>query len=139
MKILSILIFLLPVAAAGQSTNDYEKALSNIQKFYNAGQGDSINALFGHVPDDIKSSRPLWTNESNRELLAELGTLKSFRYIGIDKSDPNEVYVFETIFSKAGVKTTSLTLYKDLSVGTFRLITTSDSIDDLLQKSKGGR
>jgi hypothetical protein len=139
MKFFALMIFLLPIAVAGQSKTDYENAMAKFQKFYNAGQGDSINAMFGHRPDEIKSSRPLWTNDENISLLEEFGTLQSYRFIGIDKSDPNKVYVFETIFSKAGAKTTSLTLYKDYSVGTFRFITTSESITDLLRKSKSSR
>jgi len=138
MKFFALVIFLLPIAVAGQSKTDYENAMAKFQKFYNTGQGDSINAMFGHIPDDMKSS-PLWTNDANAVRLKEFGTLKSFKFIGIDKSDPNKVYVFETIFSKAGAKTTSLTLYKDYSVGTFRLITTSESINELLRKSKTSR
>jgi hypothetical protein len=139
MKLFAILMFLLPITAAGQSKTDYESTLAKFQKFYNAGQGDSINAMFGHLPDDIKSGTPLWTNEGNTSLLKEFGTLKSFKFIGIDRTDPNNVYVFETIFSKAGAKTTSLTLYKDHSLGTFRFITTSESINELLKKSKNNR
>ena len=139
MKFFALVIFLLPIAVAGQSKTDYENAMAKFQRFYNTGQGDSINAMFGHIPDDMKSSRPLWTNDENAARLKEFGTLKSFKFIGIDKSDPNKVYVFETIFSKAGAKTTSLTLYKDYSVGTFRFITTSESINELLRKSKSSR
>jgi hypothetical protein len=109
------------------------------QKFYNTAQGDSINAMFGHLPDDMKSSRPLWTNYQTEARLKEFGILKSFKFIGIDNSDPNKVYVFKTIFNKAGTKATSLTLFNDLSVGTFRFITTSESIDNLIRKSKSSR
>jgi len=139
MKCFALMIFLLPIAVAGQSKTDYENAMAKFQRFYNTGQGDSINAMFGHIPDDMKSSRRLWTNDENAARLKEFGTLKSFKFIGIDKSDPNKVYVFETIFSKAGAKTTSLTLYKDYSVGTFRFITTSENINELLRKSKSSR
>lgn len=139
MKLFAILVFLLPITVAGQSKTDYENTLAKFQKFYNAGQGDSINAMFGHIPDDIKTTRPLWTNEENESMLEKYGTLKSFRFIGIDKSDPDKVCVFETIFSKAGAKTTSLTLYKDHSLGTFRFITTSESINELLKKSRSSR
>jgi hypothetical protein len=139
MKFFAIVIFLLPMAVAGQSKTDYENTMAKFQKFYNSGKGDSINAMFEHRPAEMESTQPLWTNDENASLLKEFGTLKSFRFIGIDKSDPNKVYVFKTIFSKAGAKTTSLTLYKDYSVGTFRFITTSESINDLLKKSKNSR
>ncbi len=120
MKLFALLVFLLPLAVAAQTKIHYEKAMSKFQKFYNKGQGDSINAMFGHIPDDMKFSRRLWTDDTNAERLKEYGKLKSFKFIGIDESDPEKVYVFKTIFSKAGAKTTSLTLYEDNSVGTFR-------------------
>ncbi len=136
MKYFALILFLLPIAVAGQSITDYNNAMSKFQKFYNKGQGDSINAMFGHIPNEMQSASPLWTNDQNAAFLEEYGTLKSFRFIGIDKSDPNQVYVFETIFSKAGAKTSSLTLYNDYTLGTFRFITTSEEIKELLRKSK---
>lgn len=136
MKFFAFLIFLLPITAAGQSITDYENAMAKFQKFYNAGLGDSINAMFGYKPDEFKPIKPLWTNEANASALKEFGTLKSFKYIGIDKSDTYDVYVFETIFTNAGAKTTSLTLNKNYSLGTFRFITTSEGINELLKKSK---
>ena len=139
MKIFALVIFLLPLAVVGQSKTDYENAMAKFQKFYNAGLGDSINAMFGYRPDDFKPTKPLWTNEANASALEEFGTLKSFKYIGIDKSDTYDVYVFETIFNKVGAKTTSLTLNKNYSLGTFRFITTSEGINELLRKSKSSR
>lgn len=136
MKFIPLILFLLPIAVAGQSITDYNNAMSKFQKFYNNGQGDSINAMFGHMPNEMKSASPLWTKDQNAAMLKQYGTLKSFRFIGIDKSDPNQVYVFETIFSKAGAKTSSLTLFNDYTLGTFRFITTSEEIQELLRKSK---
>lgn len=139
MKIFAIVIFLLPLAVAGQSKKDYESAMTKFQTFYNAGLGDSINAMFGYKQGEPKPTKPLWTNETNASALKEFGKLNSFRYIGVDKSDTYNVYVFETIFSKAGEKTTSLTLNKDYSLGTFRFMTTSKGISDLLKKHKTTR
>lgn len=139
MKFFALLILLLPLATAGQSKTDYEKAMATFQKFYNAGLGDSINAMFGYSEGTVKPSRPLWTNEATASALAEFGTLKSFQYIGVDKSDTYDVVVFVTVFSKAGNKTTSLTLNQDYSLGTFRFITTSEGITDLLKKHHSSR
>lgn len=139
MKIFAILLFVLPLSVAGQSKTDYENAMNKFRQLYNAGQGDSIHAMFGHLPGDIKSSRPLWTNEGNKSMLQEFGTLESFRFIGIDESDPEKVWVFATVFSKAGAKTTSLTLYKDQTLGTFRFMTSSESITELLKNSGSSR
>ena len=139
MKQLAFLIFLLPIAVAGQSTTSYDQVMEKFQKFYNAGHGDSINAMFGHEWDQMKSSTTLWTNKSNDDLLKEFGFLKSYKFIGIDTSDPNRGYVFETSFSKKGAKTTSLTLDSDNNLSTFRFITISDGITKLLKKSRRSR
>lgn len=139
MKIFVIAIFLLPLAVAGQSKTDYENVMAKFQKLYNAGLGDSINAMFGYEQGNIRPTNPTWTNESNASLLNKYGKLKSFKYIGIDKSDTYDVYVFKTIFTMAGEKATSLTLHKDYSLGTFRFITTSEGIEDLLKKHKSTR
>ena len=125
--------FLLPVALAAQTKSDYERTMAKFQQFYNAGRSDSINAMFAYQRAD---TRPFWTNEGNESLLKEPGTLKSFKFIGIDTSDPDSVYVFKTVFSKAGAKTTSLTLDKNNCLGDFRFITRSDGITQLLRKDK---
>lgn len=136
MRILLLVAFILPLAAVSQTTKDYNQAMEQFQKFYNAGQGDSINAMYGHDWDQMKSIKPLWTNDKNTGLLEEYGYLKSYRFIGIDTQDPNHVYVFETVFSKAGAKTTSLTLDSENHLGTFRFITTSEGIDKLMAKER---
>ncbi len=139
MKFLALLFFLLPLAVAGQSNTDYENAMAKFQKFYNAGQGDSINAMFGHDWDEMKLTNALWTNAKAADFLKEYGKLKSFKFVGVDKEDPNEVHVFQTVFDKAGTKTTSLTLDQGRSLSTFRFITSSERIDALLRKFKSSR
>jgi hypothetical protein len=136
MKFVVSLLFILPIAATGQTMTDYKHTMKKFERFYNAGRGDSINAMFGHEWDQIKASNPLWTNKKVAAHLDDLGTLKSFKFIGIDTLDPNKVYVFQTFFSKGGPKTTSLTLDKDYNLGTFRFITSSDGITELLSKRK---
>jgi len=135
MKLLAILVLLMPLALAGQTANSYQQAMEKFKKFYNAGQGDSINAMFGHEWDETKSTTAVWTNAKSAELLKEFGSLKSFKFVGVDTLDPNKVYVFKTFFSKKGAKTTSLTLDKDNSLSTFRFITTSEGITQLLRNS----
>ena len=139
MKFFAILAFLIPFVVAGQSKTNYENAMAKFQKFYNAAQGDSINAMFGHGWDEMKLTKALWTNAKAAECLKEYGKLKSFTFVGVDKEDPNEVRVFQTVFSKAGTKTTSLTLDEDYALGTFRFITTSESINELLKTFKRSR
>lgn len=139
MKLFVLLACMLPFTITAQSVKDHEQAMKKFQQFYNAGLGDSINNMFGETWTQAKAIRPIWTNEGNTSLLKEFGTLKSFRFIGIDETDPKKVYVFETIFSKRGAKTTSLTLGKDNKLGTFRFYTTSEGITELLRKSRKSR
>lgn len=139
MKYLAFLFFLLPLAVSGQTKPDYENAMSKFQQFYNAGMGDSIHAMFGYQPDDLRSAKPLWTNETAASALAEFGKLNSFHYIGVDHSDSYDVHVFVTNFSKAGAKTTSLTLHKNNALGTFRFMTSSEGINKLLKQQPRSR
>ena len=140
MKFLVILMFMMPFALAGQTMKSYQQAMEKFKKFYNAGKGDSITAMFGQGWDEFKSARPiLWTNDETARALNEYGTLQSFKFIGIDTSDPKKVYVFQTVFSKKGVNATSLTLDKNNQLSTFRLITTSDEITHLLKNALNSR
>lgn len=136
MKFLISLLFILPFAATGQTVADYKHAMKKFQKFYNAGRGDSINAMFKHEWEQPKGVEPMWTNKSVAVVLNESGTLKSFKFIGMDTLDPQKVYVFQTYFSKVGTKTTSLTLDKEHNLRTFRFFTISDGISALLNNSK---
>jgi hypothetical protein len=139
MKLLAILAFLMPLAMTGQTANSYQQAMEKFQKFYNAGQGDSINSMYGHEWDEMKLTRALWTNAKAAELLTEYGKLKSFKFVGVDKSDPNEVHVFQTVFSKKGKSLTSLKLDSDNSLSTFRFITIPDENTRLLKNTPGHR
>jgi len=47
----------MPLAVAGQTVNSYQQAMEKFKKFYNAGQGDSINAMFGHEWDETKLTK----------------------------------------------------------------------------------
>ena len=51
MKLIALFIYLLPFVAACQSKTDYETVMAKFQKFYNAAQGDSINAMYSHEWD----------------------------------------------------------------------------------------
>ena len=139
MKFLVILMFMMPFKLAGQTVKSYQQSMEKFKKFYNAGKGDSINAMFGPIRDEFKSMRTLWTNNKAAEFLNEYGTMQSFKFIGIDSTDPNKVYVFKTVFSKKGAKATSLTLDKNNHLGTFRFVTTSDEISRLLMNSQNRR
>jgi hypothetical protein len=125
----------MPFTLVGQTIKSYHQIMEKFKTFYNAGQGDSINAMFGSEQHRLNSVRPLWTNEEIFKLLNEFGKLQSFKFIAIDRSDPDNVYVFQTIFSKKGIKATSLTLDKNNKLSTFRFITASNEVSRLLNKS----
>ena len=136
MKLFITVFFFLPLFCSSQTTKDYNLAMQKFQTFYNAGQGDSINAMFGHSWDQANAKKTLWTNDEAAKALEELGTLESYKFIGIDELDPQKVYIFQTTFSKAGKKMTSCTLDKKLAFGTFRLVTIPDNITKQTSKQK---
>jgi hypothetical protein len=139
MKVLVALMIFIPFAVNAQTNDSYQKAMAKFQRFYNAGQGDSIEAMFSPRPEEMKNVPSLWSNREIAKRLKEYGTMKSFTFIGVDESDPNKVRVFETNFSKAGTKTTSLTLEDGDMLGTFRFITTSPEITQLVRNFRKGR
>lgn len=134
MRTFVFLLLLLPFTVIGQSKNDYQKAMARFQRFYNAGQADSIYVMFKPAYRAATSRDAFWTSEQNSMALKEFGTLESFDFLGVDSID--HVYVFKTLFSKADAKTTGLTLDDDLSLITFRFITTSEEIDNMLKMQK---
>jgi len=131
MKFIAFFFFLIPIALAAQTKSDYAHSMARFQRFYNAGQGDSICAMFERPTD----AAFLWGNEKAASALDEFGALRSFKFIGIDTLDPDKVYVFKTLFAKAGTKTTSLTLTSNNNLSTFRFITSSEGITQLLKKN----
>lgn len=135
MKLLIFPLLLLSLSAMAQPNSPHDAALARFRQFYNAGQGDSINTLFSHNWDQAMTIKPLWTKEDVTKALEEFGTLQSFKFIGIDETDPQKVHVYQTVFSKAGAKTTSCTLDKEYALSTFRFITTSDGISKLVRKA----
>lgn len=105
----------------------------NSSGYITRDKANSIYAMFKSGIQSLTAEDPFWTNESNSDLLKQFGTLKSFTFLCIDKTESN-VYVFQTFFSNAGAKTTNLTLYENSRLGTFRFITTSEGIDALFNK-----
>ena len=139
MKFLAILLLMMPFVSMGQTVKSYEQAMEKFKKFYNAGQGNKINDMFEDDQSHFKLTHPLWTNAKAAERLNEYGKLESFKFVGVDKTDPNKVYVFQTVFSKKGKQTTSLTLNKNNEIGTFRFDATSDEITRLLKNAERRR
>lgn len=131
MKCIAFLLCFIPSIVFAQTQKYYERTMNKFVHFYNAGMGDSVNAMFSY-----QSAKPLWTNKMCKDLLEEYGTITSAKYLGIDNDDPGKVHVFITQFSKAGKKTTSFDIDNKNMLGTFRFITSSDGIDKMLKNNK---
>lgn len=139
MKLLIILMFLMPFAVDGQISDPYQQTMEKFKRFYNAAQGDSINAMYGQDWAEMKLTKALWTNAKVSELLKEYGKLKSFKFVGVDKEDSNRVHVFQTVFSKKRDNVTSLTLDSENKLSTFRFSTSSNEITRLLKSFQKSR
>lgn len=79
----------------------------------------------------------MWNADLVKTLQSEYGKIISYSYLNIDKEDPNPgLAVFKMKLSKAGDKTTSLTIEPNGTLGTFRFITSSDGINKMLKEEK---
>ena len=137
MKHIVLIACLLPALAFGQSKADAERVMSRFQKFYNAGQDDSLYYMFS--AGDRKYITRAENDNSMKGQRNSDGQLLSFSYLGIDSEDPGHVTVFKTKWSKTGDKTSSFTLDKESKFATFRLGTSSPGIDKLLESEKKGK
>jgi hypothetical protein len=145
MKKLSFLLVLLPFSALSQSQKDYEQAFVRFMNYYNKDQTDKICRFF---PDDPERKEECFWKQIRERTnnLDAYGSITSYRYLGIDTTDPERVRVFKVQYSKAGKKAMSFTLSKTSNAeaatkepfvfGTFRFITSSDGIDKMLSKAK---
>ncbi len=143
-KILFSLCFL-PFSVFAQSQSDYEQEMAKFVKLYNSSKTDEICAMFGKNPQSDEGCS--W-EQSNREAksIDKLGTIQSFKYLGVDKSDPEQVTVFQIHLSKAGTKAMSFTLHSTSSAAaiapgpyifeTFRFTTTSEEIEKMMKPSR---
>ncbi len=112
MRHLLFMLLLLPAAGYTQTEKDYAHAMAKFVSFYNHKQGDSIRYMW---PADMRERlEGMWNTDAVASLQDKYGKIRSCKYIGIDTDDPSPgLAVFKTKFSKAGWKTTSLTLDKN--------------------------
>jgi hypothetical protein len=134
MKLLAFLTLFMPTVISAQTPAPYQHTMEKFKQFYNAGQADSINAMFGHEWDEMKLSGPLWTNAQMSELLTEYGKLESFKFLGIITSDNQEIHIYQTSFSKKHDNATGFTLDSGKKLATFRFDTSSDEITRQLKQ-----
>jgi len=134
MKKLTLLLLVAPLVSFAQTQKDFERTFARFVRFYNNNQADSISHMWKPYDGQIGE---MWSSEQTALMHAKYGKIDSYSYLGIDKEDPNpNLAVFKTKFSKAGDKTTSLTIEPNGSLGTFRFITSSDGIDKMLAEDK---
>lgn len=133
MKNLLLITFLLPAAAMAQSQADYESMMNKFVKHYNKGNSEQIVAMF--PKDAQKFILSAYKPEEFVSKHEEQGKIQSFRYLGIDTTDPEQVRVFRVETTK-GVRTMSFNLGPDGLFGTFRQYTTSDYIEQMLRNSR---
>jgi hypothetical protein len=135
MKYILLTVLLAPAIGFAQTKADYEHAIKRFVGFYNKGQGDSIGYMWD---PSLRVKLGGWSKEHMQELHKKYGKITSYKYLGVDKDDPNPgLAVFVTKFAKEKEETTtSFTLDKKNQFETFRLITSSDGIDKLKATKK---
>jgi hypothetical protein len=112
--------------AGAQTRSDYDFAMNKFVKAYNAKDAAAINKMW--PVKKRKQLENLFTAQQLEEMQEKYGRINSFKYVGADTSDPDKVIVFKTVFSRVGIKATSLTLEPGNFLGTFRLVTSSPGI-----------
>lgn len=139
MKFLALLTLFVPILMSAQTTDPYQHTMEKFKQFYNAGQADSIAAMFGHELDEMKLSGSLWTKALMSELLTEYGKLEYFQFLGIITSDNQKLHLYHTSFSKKHDNATAFSLDSEGKLATFRFDTSSDEITRLLKQSKSNQ
>ena len=129
MKYILVICLLVPLLSFAQKKADYEHVMARFARYYNNIQADSINLL------DMEG-KSFWSNKDIKYGQEKYGTILSYKYLGIDTTDPNKVRVFKIKFSKKGPSAISFTLNKTNHTETFRFVTSSDEIERMLKASK---
>jgi hypothetical protein len=114
----------------GQKQTDYDNAIANFMKFYNAGQADSICNMFSGTWGEKKKT--LWTDDDIRELKKEYGEMKAFKYMDIEPGDSVRLYKAVCAKKTFGM---GVSLDKNNKMLTHRFDTTSPYIKMLLKKN----
>ena len=129
---LSLFCLLMPALASAQSRADYDYVMNKFVKYYNASQPENINTMW---PVKMrKQNANLFDTKQLEELQDKYGKINSIKFMGIDSTDPARPAVFKTVFSRAGVKATSITIQPGNFLGSVNLIATSTEIRKMLSK-----
>src|SRR4051812_24341821 len=108
MRYAMLLLIALPFVSFGQTKTDYNNYMARFVKYYNAGSTDSICTLF--AVNKRLSDPCFWRwAETNKDTSAydKYGKIVFYKYLRVDKTDPEKVTVFRVVFANKGVKATS--------------------------------
>jgi hypothetical protein len=136
MRYLLFIFLILPCAGFAQEQSEYEETIARFIKFYNNYQSDSIKKMWP-AETNPQALENMWSKKELDKLHKDYGMILSYQYLGIDTTDESAgLVVFKTRFTGAGVgwKTTSMTIDKGY-LGTFRFITSSKGIEQMLKGS----
>ncbi len=119
---LSVFFLLLPCFASAQSTADFDAAMGKFVKAYNAKDSSAIGKLW--PAERRKQMERVYSAKQVTELQGKYGKINSCKFVGIDTSEGNKVAVFKSVFSKAGVQATVITLNPENYLTSIRLTIT---------------
>jgi hypothetical protein len=136
MRYAMLLLIALPLISFSQTKTDYDNYMARFVRYYNKGLTDSICTLF---PVEAGRNEPCfwkWAESSHdTSSYDDYGKIASYKYLGVDKTDPDNVTVFRVVFANKGVKAISFNL-ENKKFATFRFDTSSDEIEGMLKKTK---
>ena len=130
MKKLLILICLFPVVVLGQTLEDHNAVMKKFVEYYNTQQTDKICTLFPDKSDD-HGFKCFWEHVKPKRLYKEYGTIHHYGYLGVE----GDVTIYKVVFSKF-TKALSFNLDENLQFSTFRFDTSSEKIEEMLDKAK---
>jgi hypothetical protein len=133
MKYLLLILCFVPLLVLAQGRRDYENTVAKFMRYYNKNEVKKICGMF--EPEYRKSSCDMW-NQAMPLVKKDYGKMLSYKYLGVDTTDPEQVRVFKVWYTK-DTCAMSLTLSGDKKyLGTFRFKTSSDEIERMLKKVK---
>ena len=129
---LSVLcLLLLSGIASAQSRSDYDFAMNQFVKAYNAIDTATMVKMW---PADMRPGiAKLFSGKQLAEDQEKYGKILSYKLIGTDATG-SKATVFKTVFSVAGAKASSFTLNPKNLFSSFNLIDNSPQITKMLKK-----
>lgn len=128
-----LIILLLPFTAMAQTQKDYDHVMASFKKAYNHHRADKVCDLF---PMETRAKvAKVWSNRGMDELYNDYGKIVSYKYLGHDKTDPDNVAVYKAVFQKKTIPM-SLSLNQNKELENLRLDTHANEIDEMMKKEQ---